>query len=391
MIRTPLIERIRKIRPSIRPKLKYVQLRVSVAGKQYQFPTLVDKSKVDPNNMDVTEPPLHYYAQHLYGCFTRSETVDKARDAYKLAIGLGIDVKVNYETEDFNTICDKFIIDHQEKSDGYLRHFKTLQFVIKKFRPNQIITIQDITSTFVENFYLHLVGRGVVIGTIISYLKHLKVIVKYAKDELELKTSNPNFNKRLALKDNAHVIIALTKDELRRLEKVEISDWFDEMTHKTFLFMCYTGVRASDLEYAKIENLTGNILQLFLVKQKKIHKIRLIPKALVILNDLKKFGHLSNQKMNKRIKKLCERAEIDNQVTYYKSVGNKNLEELHSPKHELITLHCGRRTFATLAKEYVNDISIVSKMLGHKDTRTTMRYIGDTESDYTKLDGLFSD
>ncbi len=95
--------------------------------------------------------------------------------------------------------------------------------------------------------------------------------------------------------------------------------------------------------------------------------------------------------MNKRIKKLCERAKIDTLVTYYKSVGTKNMEVLHSPKHKLITLHCGRRTFATIAKEYTNDLPLVSKMLGHNDTKTTMRYIGETESDYSKIDGLFSD
>ena len=51
----------------------------------------------------------------------------------------------------------------------------------------------------------------------------------------------------------------------------------------------------------------------------------------------------------------------------------------------------GRRTFATLAKEYTNDLPLVSKMLGHNDTKTTLRYIGETESDYSKIDRLFSD
>jgi len=48
------------------------------------------------------------------------------------------------------------------------------------------------------------------------------------------------------------------------------------------------------------------------------------------------------------------------------------IEKAKIRKH--ITWHCGRHTFATLALTYGNDLYTVSKLLGHKEIRSTQIY-----------------
>ena len=95
--------------------------------------------------------------------------------------------------------------------------------------------------------------------------------------------------------------------------------------------------------------------------------------------------------MNFHIKALCKRAGIDSIVTFYKSIGNKNPKVPHKPKHKKVAVHTARRTWATLAYHHTKDIVLVSNRIGHKNTKTALRYIGVTDVDESKLQGLFSD
>jgi len=55
---------------------------------------------------------------------------------------------------------------------------------------------------------------------------------------------------------------------------------------------------------------------------------------------------ISNQKMNKYVKELCELAELDEQFEVNTFKG-KIKTTTFQPKHELVSTHTGRRTFAT--------------------------------------------
>ena len=59
------IEGIKKIKARVRPKLKYVQYRVSIEGTQYDFSANVLKTAVNPNNLDIQEEPSHKVSAHF--------------------------------------------------------------------------------------------------------------------------------------------------------------------------------------------------------------------------------------------------------------------------------------------------------------------------------------
>ena len=83
---------------------------------------------------------------------------------------------------------------------------------------------------------------------------------------------------------------------------------------------------------------------------------------------------ISNQKMNDQLKVLGELCDISSPVsiTYYKA--GERIDETYK-KYELLTTHCGRRTFISNAIMLGIAPEIVMKWTGHEDYRTMKPYI----------------
>ncbi|MFD2327028.1 site-specific integrase [Mucilaginibacter galii] len=135
-----------------------------------------------------------------------------------------------------------------------------------------------------------------------------------------------------------------------------------------FLFSCYTG-----LAYADVKKLKRSEIVLGLDNEKWIYtsrqktdtdsRIPLLPPALSLIERYRSnplcinsgliFPVLSNQKMNCYLKEIADVCGI----------------------HKTLTYHIARHTFATTVT-LSNGVSIesVSKMLGHKNMRTTQHY-----------------
>ncbi len=149
----------------------------------------------------------------------------------------------------------------------------------------------------------------------------------------------------------------LTLDELQTLAKTSCSN---EEYKNAALFSALTGLRFSDvkkLKWGDVVEENGEYTINF--KQKKTKDYEVLPisaQAYKLLgtkcNDEDViFGGLSLY-INKTIKKWVQDAGINKKITF----------------------HCFRHTFATLQLKAGTDIYTVSKMLGHKDLKTTQVY-----------------
>ena len=83
---------------------------------------------------------------------------------------------------------------------------------------------------------------------------------------------------------------------------------------------------------------------------------------------------ISNQKMNEYIRELGKLASINELVrqTHYK--GNERIDEVF-PKHELLSTHCGRRTFVCTALSLGIPVNVIMKWTGHSDYKSMKPYI----------------
>jgi integrase len=74
------------------------------------------------------------------------------------------------------------------------------------------------------------------------------------------------------------------------------------------------------------------------------------------------------------IKEVCELAGIDKEVITKRSKGGKRIEE-RKPKHQLITSHTARRSFATNFFQLGLPAIELMKITGHSTERQFMEYI----------------
>jgi len=160
--------------------------------------------------------------------------------------------------------------------------------------------------------------------------------------------------------------VYLTIEELNKLAKAECSY---PQIKLAFLFSCYTGLRLSDIEKLRWKDVKkdpgGNLTLHF--RQKKTGGMEYFPlneTAVKIINEtidspkiiphpeIKIFASFYISKVELTLKSWVKKASINKHVTF----------------------HCGRHTFAVNSLASGVDIFTVSKLLGHRDLKTTLVY-----------------
>ena len=158
--------------------------------------------------------------------------------------------------------------------------------------------------------------------------------------------------------------VYLLQDELQRLHEVKLNNSLSKM-RDVFLFACYTGLSYTDISKLIKKNLKkGNDdLMWIYIKRNKTNipsNIPLLPPAVLLIKVYKKlyngktlFPIISNQKINKGLKRISALCGFNKKLTF----------------------HSARHTFATTVT-LTNGVPIetVSKMLGHNNIKTTQIY-----------------
>ena len=250
-----------------------------------------------------------------------------------------------------------------ERYTTSLKH--TIEFMQWKYNISDI-DITKIDHAFITDyeFWLRSV-RNCANNTAVKYIKNFNKIIKIclANDWID---KNPFANYKSKVKEVERVY--LTEDEVQAIiEKVFKTERLS-LVRDIFLFSCFTG-----LAYIDVKNLTKSHISfgidgekwIFTHRQKteSASKIPILPVTQMIIdkyenhpqsnNQEKLLPILSNQKMNAYLKEIAAVCEIEKELTF----------------------HIARHTFATTVT-LTNGVPIesVSKMLGHKNLRTTQHY-----------------
>ena len=257
----------------------------------------------------------------------------------------------------------EFSVNTYKKYKTALNH--TREFLINHYNINDI-AIRKVDIAFINDFDFFLRNsKNCNNNSTIKYIRNFGKIVKqsYSNGWID---KDPFLNYRGKVKEVERTY--LTEDEIESLLNKEFKIKRLELVRDMFVFSCFTG-----LAYIDVHNLTkSNIIigidgekWIFTHRQKteSASNIPILPVTQMIIdkyadhpqaiNEEKLLPILSNQKMNAYLKEIAAVCEIEKELTF----------------------HIARHTFATTVT-LTNGVPIesVSKMLGHKNLRTTQHY-----------------
>lgn len=297
---------------------------------------------------------------------------------------------------------DKYIEEHRNtKAPASHTVFRSLKKHLIDYAQYAKIKIlfTNIDKSFFAYFQNYLIEiKEMRNTTVAKQLSTLKTILNYA-DSCGIEI-NMNY-RHYIIKREPLPVIALTQQEFNKLYYYDLSDHqkqvnslkenngkLERISNATldkvrdfFCFSCVTGLRYSDINVLRHENVKLDAINITVVKTKQQLHIPLNEYALEILSKYKKnptpLPRMTNQRLNEYIKVLAYYAGINDNIEVVRFKGVQRIVENH-PKHDLIGMHTGRKTFCTLSLEKGMSAEQVMSISGHKDYKSFKRYVNIT-------------
>ncbi len=242
---------------------------------------------------------------------------------------------------------------------GTIRKHKSLKVKIENFEAyrKKPIAVKDVGLKFIEELeeYFYEVDQ---LGpnTVGNYIKYLKTVCTWAANEKDIQ-AHPQLN-RIKSYGNEGAKIFLSFDELETINNKTFKREALNNAKDWLIIGCYIGQRVSDLLNLTTDNITARAgLELIELTQKKTGKRVAIPmhdkiKEVLARNNGKFPYKISDQRFNEYIKDVCKEAGINELTKGGKMVKDEKTKITRKkfgtfPKHELITSHVCRRSYAT--------------------------------------------
>lgn len=292
----------------------------------------------------------------------------------------------------FRQMVEKYINEENSKGIyiGYVRAFEDFLKV-----RNIANSISSINGDIMEDYQQYLLEvKSSKIATIRNKLNGIKTLINHANKDKEVRagidtTSFSLIKDRRTKEQKKSKQVPLTEKQLLALYGCSNLKPKEEEARDLFISQCLLGQRISDLpkifkgEYTitKLED-NSEVISFVVQKTEEQATLYLFPVVKEILDKYKRksFTHInllvedakvikSNEaKLNRVIKKVCEKVGLDSDVIYTEQIG----EDVISKKkklYELIHTHIARHTFITLMCRFGVPKEDVIIATAHTDTK----------------------
>ena len=233
------------------------------------------------------------------------------------------------------------------------------EFVQQKYKREDLY-LRELNLNFIQSFHTFLrIDKGMAQNSSTKHLKLLKKIINLAVANSYM-TTNPFITYKIEREPVE--IDFLDEEELRKIINFDTPLPRLERAKDMFLFGCFTGLSYIDIKTLAPEHFEKDITGRIWIKKRRVKtgvlsRIPLLPIAKLILDKYKGGEKLlpiqDPADINKYLKDIAILCDIKKRITF----------------------HTSRHTFASTVT-LANNISleVVSKMLGHTNTRMTNHY-----------------
>ena len=324
---------------------------------------------------------------HINSIFYRYElegkipTAVELREEYNILIG----IRKPVESDSIQDVFKEFIEIESIKNSWSKETLKKVNVIrnhLRRFKSD--LTVSDITEESLQGFIHYLsYNRKLRNTTVEKHYSFLLWFIRWAvnRDIIDTK-AHLTFKPRFKGTDTKEVIY-LTWDELMHLYSFDFKDLnYLDRVRDVFCFCCFTGLRYSDARRLSKSDIHKDYISIVTQKTTDRLKIELNNYSATILDKYKDIESpnnsalpvISNQNMNKYLKIMGEKAGINERITEVYFIGNKRIEET-SFKYELLSTHCGRRTFVVNALSLGIPSEVIMRWTGHSDHKAMKPYV----------------
>lgn len=272
-------------------------------------------------------------------------------------------------------------LDSLHKAGKYTR-YSADKSRIKHFREflGRDIDFKEINEIILRRFQAYLKGeRKVGDRTIVNHLIAIRTLFNLAiRQDLVNPRYYPFGKGRIVIRFPESVKIGLEKEEITKLENLELRSWPQRHTLNVWLFTFYlAGMRVSDALRLKWTDVHNGRLFYSMGKNKKAGSLKLPAKALSILNQYENLKEKPDDLIFPELRGI----DFNNSIRVQKVINNadkkfnKHLEKI-AGKAEInkkLTMHISRHTFGNLSGEEI-PIQMLQKLYRHTSITTTINY-----------------
>lgn len=278
-------------------------------------------------------------------------------------------------------------IETVNRSEGTKKSYTRVLTDLKEYQEEKGVklTFNRIDIDFHNSFIKYLQSRNYAPNTIGTRIKVIKTFMSesYERGLHE----NVDFKKKAFSKPKEETTsVYLNIDELDLLHKLNLSkDQKLDNVRDWFLIAAYTGLRFSDFSRLTKKNIQDDSISI-LTQKTGVNVV--IPFHTIVKSILEKYEYnlpkvISNQRFNEYIKEVCKKAKINDSILVNETKGTLKTSK-EEMKHNLVSAHTARRSFATNAfLAGVPPIQIM-KITGHKTEKAFLGYIKISEKENAK-------
>lgn len=213
-------------------------------------------------------------------------------------------------------------------------------------------------------------------NTFAKTIKIIKTFLKWAKSRDYF---NGDIPKDFTASERDISPVVLTLEEFTTLFNFDFKTTKHKHVRDIFCFGCVTGLRYSDLNNLRRENIQGDSIVLITKKTKQHLRIPINKYSREIIERYQEqpifvLPRMSNQKLNDYVEEICREAKLNSPVLIETHKGNKFTQE-PKPKHQVVTVHSSRKTFITLSYYLGMSQRVIMEITGIKNDRTLRKYL----------------